>query len=89
MEVAEADHVLDAGHRRRVHRLDAALRRQPLLFAVVVNNLKMTSQSKVNNIIPSFMVNSVFTWIFLPSAEMTFAPMATSNSLREVGSIQM
>lgn len=32
MEVPQADHVLDALHRRRVHGLDAPLRGQPLLL---------------------------------------------------------
>lgn len=39
VEVAEADHVLDPLHRGRVHGLDATLRGQPLLLAVVVDNL--------------------------------------------------
>ena len=40
VEVAEADHVLHTLDGCRMHRLDSALRCQPLLFAVVVNNLK-------------------------------------------------
>ena len=41
VEVAEADHVLDALHGGRVHRLDAPLRGQPYLVAVVVHNLEL------------------------------------------------
>ena len=33
--------------------------------------------------------SSSTTWIFLPSAEMTLAPMATSNSRRDIGSTHM
>ena len=33
--------------------------------------------------------SSSTTWIFLPSAATTLAPMATSNSRLEIGSIQM
>lgn len=39
MQVAKADHVLDALHRGRVHRLDAAFRREPQFVPIVVADL--------------------------------------------------
>ena len=41
MEVSEADHVLDALHRGRVHRLDPPLGREPHLVSVVVDHLDL------------------------------------------------
>ena len=41
MEVAEADHVLDALHGGGVHGLDTPLGRQPHLVAVVVDHLDL------------------------------------------------
>lgn len=43
MQVAERNHILDALHGRAVHRLDAPLRRQPLLRAVIVLHLDASS----------------------------------------------
>ena len=40
VEVSEADHVLDSLNGGRMHRLDPALRCQPLLLSVVVNHLE-------------------------------------------------
>lgn len=48
MQVAERDHVLDALHGGGVHRLDAPLRRQPLLCAVIVLHLDASSLGRYN-----------------------------------------
>ena len=46
MQVPQADHVLHPVLRGRVHRPDPPLRRQPLLFPVIVHHLPWKSQSR-------------------------------------------
>lgn len=43
MQISQRDHVLDAPHAAPVHRLDAPLRAEPLLVAIVVQHLDAAS----------------------------------------------